>query len=297
VSVISKSVISKSVVTRRAAAAAACATSAAAAAASAGGLPNESTDGGSQSKTTRSSDISKSTVITPPRATGFVKVPMINRSMNDRSFNGTSKEKGHHVTFEVTSSGIVTLYFTKNNKREEPFLQPVWKALHDDPELKADLRVISQVARRGNNNEALKQNSKVSYPWKVVLLLPKQDIDPKECSVQNPPEVVKNFLKFYNNEQNQGMFQYPTPAILVKNNTKCPPRPLDSVILDEDVIGIMRYLYADPIPSMVKYGKETLRMFWNNIEHGISIMKEFYISEDDECDDTDDDSSNNDSCF
>jgi hypothetical protein len=86
-----------------------------------------------------------------------------------------------------------------------------------------------------------------------VVLHPEQDIAHEECLVQHPSDVVKNFLKFYNS-QNQEMFQYPTPAILIKNNTKCPPRPLDSDILEENVIAIMRYLYDDPVPSMAKYG-------------------------------------------
>jgi hypothetical protein len=46
------------------------------------------------------------------------------------------------------------------------------------------------------------------------------------------------------------------PCNFDQRQHKSPLRPVDSVILDEDAIGIMRYLYDDPVPSIVKYDNE-----------------------------------------
>jgi hypothetical protein len=70
-------------------------------------------------------------------------LPMLNRTMSGRSFPTTTKDKQHKLYYEELAPGIIIVYFQKYNKNEELFLQPFYKTLYENEDIKNDLRAIA----------------------------------------------------------------------------------------------------------------------------------------------------------
>jgi hypothetical protein len=67
--------------------------------------------------------------------------------MLGRSFSTTTKDKQHKLYYEELAPGIIIVYFQKYNKNEEPYLQPFYKTLYENVNIKNDLRAIAAVSR------------------------------------------------------------------------------------------------------------------------------------------------------
>jgi hypothetical protein len=63
--------------------------------------------------------------------------------MSGRSFPTTTKDKQHKLYYEELAPGIIIVYFQKYNKNEELFLQPFYKTLYENEDIKNDLRAIA----------------------------------------------------------------------------------------------------------------------------------------------------------
>jgi hemerythrin superfamily protein len=72
------------------------------------------------------------------------------------------------VYYEELAPGIIIVNFQKYNKNEEPYLQPFYKTLYENENIKNALRAIAAVSRCAANGDTLKQSSKSSYAWKQV---------------------------------------------------------------------------------------------------------------------------------
>ena len=96
-------------------------------------------------------------------------------------------------------------YFKKYNKNKEPYLQPMYKILCEDEDIKNGLCVIAVVPRPGADGDTLKQSSKSVYAWKQAMLLPNEpevDENGLETPWEHPP-VVTEFLKYFNSSEMQ----------------------------------------------------------------------------------------------
>jgi hypothetical protein len=85
--------------------------------------------------------------------------------MSGWSFSTTTKDKRHKLYYEELAPGIIIDYFQKYNKNEEPYLQPLYKTLYENEDIKNDLRAIAAVPTRAANGDTLKQSSKSVYAW------------------------------------------------------------------------------------------------------------------------------------
>jgi hypothetical protein len=66
--------------------------------------------------------------------------------------------------YEELAPGIIIVY----NKNEEPHLQPFYKTLYENGDIKNVLRAIAAVPRCAANGDTLKQSSKSVFAWKQV---------------------------------------------------------------------------------------------------------------------------------
>jgi hemerythrin superfamily protein len=67
------------------------------------------------------------------------------------------------VYYEELAPGIIIVNFQKYNKNEEPYLQPFYKTLYENENIKNALRAIAAVSRCAANGDTLKQSSKSLY--------------------------------------------------------------------------------------------------------------------------------------
>jgi hypothetical protein len=95
-------------------------------------------------------------------------LPMLNCTMSGRSFSTTTKDKRHKSYYEELAPGIIIVNFQKYNKNEEPYLQPFFKTLYENENVKNALRAVAAVSRCAANGDTLKQSSKSLYAWKQV---------------------------------------------------------------------------------------------------------------------------------
>jgi hypothetical protein len=196
---------------------------------------------------------------------GVASLPQYNTAMNNL----------YRVDYELLACHMLLLKFKKPQENAEPFLQPAYKRLYEEDDLRAKLEVVSVINIRGPDAKPVKQNKGSKYNAKQIM-----------CYCPDPTKVEKTvtrFVKWYNSQEVQTSFNYPVKAAKKKNYTRNPPRCAQALLLDKDVFGVLKLFYPESNMKEIRaLDDETLSMFWNDPEEGRASISEYIDSDDEE---------------
>ena len=182
-----------------------------------------------------------------------------------------AKDKCNKLIVEGLQQGVVVVHVKKHNKEEEAFIGYDIHFLEENMDVMEELGINAIVMRKGIDGETpLVQSPGSSYHWKQFLLIVGEAANTKEGRAQLALKLVKHFNT---NAATAEMYQYPTKMRFFKDITFNKPRPVDSCLLDADVVGLMGAAFPSlELEELVTY-TDIMQGFWTNIEHGKEVME------------------------
>jgi hypothetical protein len=198
----------------------------------------------------------------------------------------------NHMVIEGLQEGIMSVYVKKFNVEEEAFLGPDLKLLQKNAGTIELLGIHAILYRKGvDGATAMMQSPGTNYAWSQFILIVGEEAckDPQERL-----KIANKLLAYFNANATDGMYKFPRKMKLGEDKTQDPPRPVDAVLLDNDVIAMMQTAYPalefhtlaayDTIAEMQAAYPELhelsayetiVKKFWTDINYGQKAMLSF----------------------
>ena len=124
---------------------------------------------------------------------------------------------------------------TYKSMDEAAFWYPSFNAISASPALKEELNINDIVDRRGSDGfTSLKQQN--GYPWKMFVCL----IGESQNTPEGRREIADEIIRYLNEHSHDNGYRYPKNNEFGGDLTPETPRPLDQVLLNANVIEIIK---------------------------------------------------------
>ena len=178
------------------------------------------------------------------------------------------KDNRNVLDFEGVDKGVMNAYVKKHNAEEEAFMSYDMRLLNDNPGIMEELGINAILSRKGVDGEtAMKQSATSTYNWRQFVFIIGED----DNTPANRKALASKLVAHFNSNANSANYQYPRKIKLGEDLTQSPCRPVDSILLDTDVLGMMLAAYPDtPLEELATFD-EIMGGFWTDIEHGREV--------------------------
>jgi hypothetical protein len=196
----------------------------------------------------------------------------------DSPFKSGRKDDRHVLMYEGVHQGLISLYLKKAGEEAEPYFRPDLKFLKENPSKMEELNINAILSRKGTDGDFLPQTPTSQYPWKQFVLIVGENNNTPAKRKQYAEALVRHF----NTMATSPTYTYPRKVKLGSDLTQRPLRPVDSVLLDMDVLGFIMAAYEGTrLEKLVKFDG-IMKTFWTDLAHGRKVVNGAAALENDE---------------
>ena len=190
--------------------------------------------------------------------------------------HGRQKDRRNLLKLEALDGGIVVAYLEKPTKKEEAFAAQFFIDLEGSAEERESIGCSAILLRKGVDGETpMPQNDKTTWGWRVLVFV----VGVEGCTPDKREELARKVIEYYNKTCNEENYKFPTKLRFGSDNTASPPRPVDTALLDEDVIGLMNAAYGHAMTYEDMMDDDTImKTFWEDTSRGQAVMQGFLDS-------------------
>jgi hypothetical protein len=174
---------------------------------------------------------------------------------------------------EGVEQGTMVFYMKKFNCEEDVYWNPYLKYLDDNADVKEELGINAIVYRKGEDGTTALPNAPGSeYSWRQLVCIIGEDMNTPEHRLEQAQKIIAHFNSLATTE----MYRYPRKARFGSDLSSTPRRPVDAVLLDREVVGLMLAAYptTTPFTDLIEY-EEIMQTFWTDPTHGADVMESF----------------------
>lgn len=183
-----------------------------------------------------------------------------------------NKDNRNQLHYKGTKEGVVGFWVKKHNTDEEPFLLYDIQFLRNNDQTREELGIALITTRKGHDGAtALLQSPGSSYNWTLWVMLLGDD----QNTAANRKDAAKKLLEYFNANANSQNYTYPRKMKLGADHTGSRKGPVDTLLLDKDVIGLMAAAYpTTPLDELIEF-KEIMQTFWMDVAHGKEVVENY----------------------
>ncbi|MGL5934882.1 MAG: hypothetical protein ACRCZI_04590 [Cetobacterium sp.] len=184
-------------------------------------------------------------------------------------FKSGRKDDRHVLHYQGVQQGVMSAYLEKYNAPEEPFVHHDMKLFKNQPSLMEDLSINAILFRKGPNGGTLMQSSTSSYAWRQFIFI----IGENNNTPAKRKDYAEALVRHMNTQATSENYQYVRKIKLGNDLTERPLLPVDTILLDEDVLGLMVAAYeGTPLAEIATYDT-IMKSFWTNLAHGKEVVE------------------------
>jgi hypothetical protein len=184
-------------------------------------------------------------------------------------FKSGKKDDRHVLMYEGVQQGVMIAYLKKHNAEEEPFFLHDYKLLNDNPTIMEGLGINAILSRKdGDGGGELMQSPTSTYAWRQFVLI----IGESNNTPAKRKEFAEALVNHFNSQATSANYRYVRKVKLGRDFTPRPLLAVDTVLLDEDVIGLMQAAYEDTPLEEVATFDGIMRTFWTDLDHGRDVV-------------------------
>jgi len=184
------------------------------------------------------------------------------------------QQNKNRLHIEALDGGFLVSWFDNgSNVNIGAYCRPHFDLLFAHDEMKTSIGINDVVFRRGpDGNTPLPSNPNQTWNWHcMVSIIGECNIDNNAYKTLCADGIVgffNDFTFFINKE-----YRYPRTSTFFRDHTVSPPRKISSVLLDHDVIALMKAAYPDhSLQDLLEY-EDIVDMYWDNANHGRQVMQ------------------------
>jgi hypothetical protein len=169
--------------------------------------------------------------------------------------------------------GIVVLYFKKPGREEEPYLNHDYTHLNENPDVRVELGINAVLYRKGVDGVTpLTQTPTSHYAWRQLVCVVGTN---EENTTQQRRALADRIIAHFNTNATAANYTYPKSVKFGQDVTGELLGPVDTVLLDEDVVAMMQSAY--PTVSIQSFATfdEIMENFWTDPVRGASVLSTF----------------------
>lgn len=187
--------------------------------------------------------------------------------------HGRSKDRRNQWFVEGLKGGVVVGYFKKATKDEEAFAAPFFQLLETSVEDREELGCSAILLMKGVDGETPKpQNPGTTWGWRLLLFIVGENGNTPEKRREISNLVISKFNDMATSEH----YRYPTKLRFGDDQTAPEHRAIDTMVLDEDVIGMMNAAYGQlSTYEDMMVDPEIMADFWEDPTRGSVVMEQF----------------------
>jgi hypothetical protein len=191
----------------------------------------------------------------------------------DSPFKGGKKDDRNVLLYNGAQNGILTCFLKKPNADEEPYALHDYNLLKESPDLMETLNINAVLSRKdttSSENTELMQSPTSTYPWRQFVLL----IGENNNTPPRRRQYAQALVDHLNTQATSANYRYVRKVKLGSDLSNRPLVPVDRVLLDGDVVGLMLAAYeSTPLEELATYDT-IMRTFWTDIAHGREVLAE-----------------------
>jgi hypothetical protein len=194
---------------------------------------------------------------------------------NKNMYKKNEEDKSHKAHYEVLAMGILAVIFERYNKEEEPFLGPCFKHFKENPSALEAINAHAIYNRRGENGTTyLPQAPGSQFPYRVIVIL----LGQPNCTRPNILSSVERVVTNFNSRAVEPTYKFPVQIRVGKDLTNYKsPRPLDTYLLDKDLLPMMDTSYPDhKLLDLIPY-RQVMKSWWTDIDYGRMAMEQWQV--------------------
>jgi hypothetical protein len=181
-----------------------------------------------------------------------------------------SKDKRHLLEYKGVQQGVVGFWVKKCDAEEEPFFLHDSQELRNNAEVRERLGIALVTKRKGEDGETeLPQSPGAEYGWTLMMVLLGEDNN----TANGRREVAMKLLEHFNANAVKPNYKFPRKVRLGRDHTGSKQRPVDNLLLDKDVYGLMAAAYPNNRPTELIAFPQVMKSFWSNIKHGKEVIE------------------------
>jgi hypothetical protein len=191
----------------------------------------------------------------------------------DSPFKSGKKDDRHVLHYLSVLCGVLVMWLEKYNAKEEPYMHHDFQLLKDNPAIMEQLSINAVLSRKNpdaaaNEPRELMQSPTSTYPWRQFVLIIGE--------ANNTPARRKTFAQalvaHFNTQATSGNYRFVRKVKLGTDMTPRPMKPVDTVLLDEDVVGLMIAAYENTSLEELSTFDNIMRTFWTNLARGRQVL-------------------------
>ena len=184
-------------------------------------------------------------------------------------FTSGKKDDRHVLLYKGVKNGAMVAWLKQAKENAEPFNQPTHKFLKENPDKLEELHIAAILNRRGDDGEKLLQSTTSTFPWRQFILI----IGEKNNTPAKRKQYAEALVTFFNSLATSAYYTYVRKVKLGMDLTDTPLGPVDSVLLDDDVVGLMLSAYEGTPLEEVAVHDSIMKTFWTDIAHGREVVE------------------------
>jgi hypothetical protein len=184
-------------------------------------------------------------------------------------FKSGRKDDRHVLLYKGVQNGAMTAWLKQANENAEPFFQPTQKFLKENPSQMEELSISAILSRKDETGGQMMQSSTSTFPWRQFVLI----IGEKNNTPAKRKQYAEALVTFFNRMATTANYKYVRKVKLGADLTTSPLGPVDTVLLDEDVVGLMLAAYEDTALEEVATHDCIMKTFWTDLAHGKKVVE------------------------
>jgi hypothetical protein len=183
---------------------------------------------------------------------------------------------------ERVRGGFAIVSTKKGGQFAQAYDKPSLDILNGDPEAKKAMRYLKKFPKRGVDGVTAEKQSpdERTYVWEDKCFIIGTEGDTEAIAIQ----CTKRYVDHCNVTAVKPIYRYPKKTRFIGDITESPMRCLDCLLLDEDVIALMRLSYPTLSLSAMCGFREIMETFWSDPYYGHNLLMALEGPDDEEPD-------------
>lgn len=175
------------------------------------------------------------------------------------------KDVRHVWNVKGYKGGLILGYGKKCNAEEEAFMAHFYKELNDSEEELKQLEVLGIFDRRGDDGDSLPQNPGTTWGWRCLI----KGVPVNQNTPQSRRKMSDDCIRKFNEGAVKPNYKYPRKMRFGADSTLPELECIDTAIIDDDVIRIMKAAYGATMTlSEMMDAESIMAVFWTDTERG-----------------------------
>ena len=166
--------------------------------------------------------------------------------------------------------GVIVHWLQKPTRVEEAFARKFFDDFRASPELLDECGFDLILNMKGENGEDFcPQAANSTWPWRLLVACVGNDDNTEEVRMEQANEGIQ----LYNRTATKDNYKFPRQVRFCKDLTGAELEPLDTILLDKDVINLMQAAYPDMTLEQMLEDDDIMSDFWSNLERGAEAIR------------------------